>query len=86
MEASESGSNEHFEVDPSAQTVAALPRFEGANVCRVAALSTLLGGDRPTIRDLASQLAELGFPESMTSGRQRWSDANLADTFVDSSL
>lgn len=54
-----------FEVSSDPSTAVPGPVFEGANVCRVAALSTLLGGDLDVSRDLATELSELGFSEQV---------------------
>jgi hypothetical protein len=75
------GETERFEVDPSPETAASAPQFEGANVCRVAALSTMLGGDGQAVRDLAPQLAELGFPDRLISGDTAWGDADPVQMF-----
>jgi hypothetical protein len=58
-----SSDSESFAVSSSPETAAARLEFEGANVCRVAALSTILGGDRRTIRDATPELETLGFPD-----------------------
>jgi hypothetical protein len=82
MEGSARDDDDVFEVSPSADTAAAEPEFQGANVCRVAALSTMLGGDRRSVRGLAAPLSELGFPENLSSGEQVWSDVDPMESFA----
>jgi hypothetical protein len=64
MEAS-GGADEVFEVSADAETVAAKQRFEGANVCRAAAISAMLGGHGVAVADVAEPLGELGFDARM---------------------
>ena len=75
MEAS-GGRFDSFEVSSSAATAAEDPRFEGANVCRVAALSTMFGSDRQAVRDTTPELEELGFPRRLATGERLWADAD----------
>jgi hypothetical protein len=76
-----SGETEQFEVDSSPETAASDPQFEGANVCRVAALSTMLGGDGQAIQDLALELTELGFPDRLISADTAWRDVDPVQMF-----
>jgi hypothetical protein len=82
VEGSEFDDDDVFEVSSSANTAAAEPEFQGANVCRVAALSTMLGGDRRSVRGLAAPLSDLGFPDGLSSGEQVWSDLNRVESFA----
>lgn len=61
-----------FEVSRNPETVIADPSNEEANVCRVAALSTMLGADSEVIRSLSPQFDDLGFAEALTSGERLW--------------
>lgn len=60
--------DEAFEVSSQPETATVSPQFEGANVCRAAAISTMLGGDRAAIAELAEPLGELGFADRLRSG------------------
>jgi hypothetical protein len=82
VEGSGSDDDDVFEVSPSADTAAAEPEYQGANVCRVAALSTMLGGDRRSVRGLEAPLSDLGFPDGLSSGEQVWSDLDPMDSFA----
>jgi hypothetical protein len=66
--------DERFEVVGSAESAAPEARFEGTNVCRVAALSTLLAGDRRLVRTVNAPLTELGIPQTLSSGERLWSE------------
>jgi len=68
--------------DPS--TASAEPAFEGSNVFRVAALSTILGGDRQLAQDMTSDLLALGFSPGLSSGEGGWSDTDPAESFAGS--
>src|SRR5262249_55541671 len=67
MEAS-GGADEAFEVSAEPGTTAPSAHFEGANVCRVAAISAMLGDDRVAVADVAEPLRELGFGAPLRSG------------------
>lgn len=67
MEAS-GGSDDVFEVSSEPDTTAASTRSESANVCRAAAISTLLGGDRTAAAELSEPLGDLGFAPALRSG------------------
>jgi pimeloyl-ACP methyl ester carboxylesterase len=73
--------DDRFVVSSSPESAAENPEFEGANVCRVAALSTMLGNDRDGIRALEPELEELGFGPSVTSGDWNWSDVSVVNAF-----
>jgi hypothetical protein len=75
--------DDRFDVSPSPDTVAESSEYEGANVCRVAALSTMLGNDREAIRQLAPELEQLGFSSSLVAGERNWADVGLVDAFAD---
>ena len=70
-----------FEVVPGAETVVASPAYEGANVCRVAALSTRFGGDQGIIQALSEELREFGFSERVISAEQNWQEADPRELF-----
>jgi hypothetical protein len=75
------GDSEPFAVSSSPATAAERPEFEGANVCRVAALSTILGGDRRAIRDAAPEMEELGIPGRLISSDRTWQDVDPLESF-----
>jgi hypothetical protein len=58
------------------------PEFEGANVCRVAALSTLLGADGQTIRELAPELEALGLTGPPGAGEAGWAGIDPLELFA----
>jgi hypothetical protein len=72
VEGSSRDNDEPFEVSDSPESVFETPDNEGVNVCRVAAVSTLLSGNRDAIRDVADEVAALGFPPSLSSGDPVW--------------
>ena len=74
MEGSESETDQTFEVSGSLESALASPENEGVNVCRVAALATMLGGDRQAVRELAPELLALGFSDRLGSGEYSWTD------------
>ena len=59
---------EWFDVSDSPDSVMADAGFESVNVCRVAALSTMLGAPLAFTRQVAAVLGELGFSAEMTNG------------------
>ncbi|MGW1617169.1 hypothetical protein ACWCQZ_49135 [Streptomyces sp. NPDC002285] len=69
--------------DTSPETAAADPRFEGLNVCRVAALSTMFGGESQAVRELMPELQELGFSSMLSSGQSVWAGINPLELFPD---
>ncbi|MCX4826084.1 hypothetical protein OG883_41175 [Streptomyces sp. NBC_01142] len=69
--------------DTSPETAADDPSFEGVNVCRVAALSTMFGGESQAVRELTPELQELGFSSTLSSGERVWSDINPLELFPD---
>lgn len=74
MEGSSSDYDEPFEVSDSIESVSPSADNEGANVSRVAALSTMLGDNRAAVRDLRDEVVALGFPPSLASGDFAWGD------------
>jgi hypothetical protein len=66
-----------FEVDASGDSAEESPQFEGTNVCRVAAISMMFGGDEEAVRELDGELEQLGFHERLRAGTPEWSDVNL---------
>jgi hypothetical protein len=80
-----SGSNpsasEPFEVSSSPETAAEESVFEGANVCRVAALSTMFGGHAQAVRDLEPELEALGFSARLSSGERIWEGVDRLRAF-----
>jgi hypothetical protein len=74
VEGSSRDYGEPFEVSDAPESVYATPSNEGANVCRVAALSTMLGGNASAIRQVGDEVAALGFPLSLSSGDIAWED------------
>jgi hypothetical protein len=71
---------EWFDVSDSPDSVMADAGFESVNVCRVAALSTMLGAPLAFTRQVAAVLGELGFSAEMTNGDR---DYRQADLFAD---
>jgi hypothetical protein len=82
MEASR-GRDETFEVSSSPTTAAGEPPFEGGNVCRVAALSMMLGGDQTAVSQLRTPLSALGFDDRLSSGESAWFDIDPLGSFGD---
>jgi hypothetical protein len=74
---------EAFEVSASPDTAVADSAFEGTNVSRVAALSTMLGGDGEATRLLTNELIDLGFSRQLAFGERVWQDATPAQTLPD---
>lgn len=66
--------DETFTVSDDSNSANENPEFEGANVCRVAVLSTMLGNNQQAIRDLAPELEQLGFSPVFGFGEWNWSD------------
>jgi hypothetical protein len=75
-------SDETFEVSPDPGTVVMSPEFEGANVCRVAALSTRFGDDRQTVADLADEFGAFGFSAQVVSTDRSWSEVGPLELFT----
>ncbi len=71
---------EWFEASESPDSVTADAGFESANVCRVAALSTMLGAPPAFTRQVAAVLGELGFSAGLTPGDRGY---RQADPFAD---
>lgn len=71
---------EWFEVSSLPDSVTAELGFESSNVCRVAALSTLLGAPAAFTRQVAPELGELGFSADLVNGEQ---DYRQLDPFRD---
>jgi hypothetical protein len=81
VEGSESETDQTFEVSGSPESALASPENEGVNVCRVAALATMLGGDRQAVRELAPELLALGFSDRLGSGEYTWTDIDSLEAF-----
>jgi hypothetical protein len=77
------GAEVGFEVSSDPETAAASPQFEGANVCRAAAISTILGRDRVATIGLAEPLAELGFDDRLRTGEIAGLDIDPFESFGD---
>ncbi|NLT07345.1 MAG: hypothetical protein GXY03_13700 [Solirubrobacterales bacterium] len=82
MSPSEGDGYEDFFVAASPDTAAEAPEFEGANVCRAAALSTMLGNDRTAAQMLEAELGELGFSPQLRSGDWDWGTRDPAGLFA----
>jgi hypothetical protein len=74
VEGSSRDYDETFEVSDSPESVYGSPEHEGANVCRLAALSTMLSGNRAAIRDVGDEVAALGLPLTLGSDAFVWED------------
>ncbi|WP_328434819.1 hypothetical protein [Streptomyces sp. NBC_00425] len=74
---------EPFEVSGSPQTAVSQVEFEGVNVCRVAALSMMFGGDRERVGEVAPELREIGFSERLSTGQSTWQAADPLEQFPD---
>lgn len=77
----QSGDSEWVEVSDSPDTAAEDPAFQSMNVCRVSALSLMLGNDGDGVRELASELEALGFTERLREGLWNRDDADLVRSF-----
>ncbi len=76
-----SSDTEWFDVSDSPDTATELPEFQSMNVCRVAALSLMLGNDRSGARELASELEALGFTQDLREGRWSQGDVDVRRSF-----
>lgn len=74
---------ERFDVSDSPDSAAENQEYEGANICRAAALSTMLGNDRDGVRQLAPELEQLGFSAGLRSGDWNWADVSAIDALAD---
>ena len=72
-----------FEVSDSPDSVVADALWEGANVCRVAALSTMFGDDPEAVRDLTPELLQLGFAGALASAELVWPEVDPRESFSD---
>lgn len=84
---SEVSGEEFFEPSSTVDSVSSDPEYEGSNVCRAGALSSLLQQKRDVLRDLATEQRALGFSEQIIesgigSHRQSMFDGNRVDTFT----
>jgi len=77
------GPHEVIEVSAEAETVAASLQYEGANVCRTAAISAMLGGDRVAVADVAEPLGELGFDPRLRTGLVAALDVDPFESLTD---
>jgi len=82
MEGSAHDDEDTFDVSSSSETVVPESEFQGANVCRVAALSAMLGGDRRSVRGLTAPLSDLGFADRLSSGESVWSNVAPLESFA----
>jgi hypothetical protein len=64
--------DETFEVSASPDTVGQSGQFQGANVCRVAMLSTRFADDRDAIEPLTAEFRDLGLSDRVISTELRW--------------
>jgi hypothetical protein len=78
MESSGGTGDQPFEVSDSIENVYPTDENEGANVCRVAAISTMLGGDALAIREVNDEVAELGFSSSLSAGEFSWENLDAS--------
>lgn len=74
MEFSASDNDETFEVSDSLDSVSEASDNEGANVCRVAAIATMLSGSRAAVQDVGDALSALGFASPLSSDAFNLSD------------
>lgn len=72
---------ETFEVSASPDTVGESGQFQGANVCRVAMLSTRFADDRDAIEPLRAEFRDLGFSDRVISTELRWGDRDQREMF-----
>ncbi len=77
----QSSDSEWFEVSELPDTAKESPAFQSMNVCRVAALSLMLGNDRSGAGELASELEALGFTERLREGRWSQDDVGVRRSF-----
>jgi hypothetical protein len=75
--------DETFEVAASPNTVGESGQFQGANVCRVAMLSTRFADDRDAIVPLAAEFRDLGFSDRVVSTERSWGDRDQFEMFSD---
>ena len=77
--------DETFDVSTSPDSVTESVLFEGANVCRVAMLSTRFSDDRRAIDALTPEWRDLGFDEQLFADQRPWrlrGLRNVLDTFT----
>ena len=77
----QSSDSEWFDVSDSPDTAVEDPAFQSMNVCRVSALSLMLGNDGDGVRELASELEALGFSERLREGLWNQDDADPIRSF-----
>lgn len=77
------GREERFFVSADPRSAAASPELESLNVCRVAALSALLGDDTGVTAGLASELEAMGFPPALATGRRNLGYADPAEVLAE---
>lgn len=70
-----------FEVSANPETVNEFAGFEGANVCRVAMLSTRFADDAGAIEPLAAECQALGFSDRVISTERRWRNQDRLEMF-----
>lgn len=70
-----------FEVSSDPETVNEFAGLEGANVCRVAMLSTRFADDAGAIEPLAAECRALGFSDRVISTERRWRNQHRLEMF-----
>ncbi|MFF4393762.1 hypothetical protein ACFY0G_44735 [Streptomyces sp. NPDC001552] len=65
------------------ESAAEQEEFQGLNVCRSAALSTLFGRDSIAVQQLAPEMRAMGFSEQLSSGAVDWPDITPEDLIPD---
>ncbi|MFD0275651.1 hypothetical protein ACFVHB_17350 [Kitasatospora sp. NPDC127111] len=71
--------DETFEVHAEPESAEQRPEYEGVNVCRVAALSTMFGGDSQAVGALSDELGSIGFSQALYSGESVWRGSTEGD-------
>ncbi|MFI1510200.1 hypothetical protein [Streptomyces sp. NPDC020597] len=70
-----------FEVSRSPESALPRPENEGVNVCRVSAISMMFSGDGTGVREVAPELEEMGFSQSLASGEHVWPQTHPLEQF-----
>lgn len=73
--------DETFEVSARPESVNEATDFEGANVCRVAMLSTRFADDPGAIEPLVAEYRSLGFSDRVISAERRWRNQDRLEMF-----
>jgi hypothetical protein len=78
--ATPSESDDVFEPASEAQSALSSPRFEGTNVCRASALSSLLQEATAAMRELSTEQRSLGFSDAIIEqGGRNWREIDVFD-------